>query len=91
MTQAELSLPELATDELRLFTFGNRVFNTNWVAAPASVDAFDGLGPVFNRVSCSGCHTRDGRGQPPSGPAEPLESMLVRISLLKTIGLKTAF
>jgi CxxC motif-containing protein (DUF1111 family) len=72
---------QLATNELRLFTFGNRIFNTNWVAAPASVDAFDGLGPVFNRVSCSGCHTRDGRGQPPSSPRDSLESMLVRISL----------
>lgn len=72
---------ELATTDLRLFTFGNRIFNTNWVAAPASVDGFDGLGPVFNRVSCSGCHTRDGRGRPPDDPSEPLESMLVRISL----------
>jgi CxxC motif-containing protein (DUF1111 family) len=71
----------IATDELRAFTFGNRIFNTNWVAAPASVDGFDGLGPVFNRVSCSGCHTRDGRGQPPSSPHDPLESMLVRISM----------
>ena len=35
----------LATGELRLFSFGNRVFNTNWVAAPASVAGFDGLGP----------------------------------------------
>jgi CxxC motif-containing protein (DUF1111 family) len=72
---------QLAMSELRQFTFGNRIFNTNWVAAPASVDAFDGLGPVFNRVSCSGCHTRDGRGQPPSDPNESLESMLVRLSV----------
>lgn len=71
----------LATADLRRFTFGNRIFNTNWVAAPASVDGFDGLGPVFNRVSCSGCHTRDGRGQPPSEPGAALESMLVRISV----------
>ena len=71
---------ELATNQLRQFTFGNRIFNTNWVAAPASVDGFDGLGPVFNRVSCSGCHLRDGRGQPPK-PGESLESMLVRISI----------
>ena len=48
----------------RPFSFGNRLFNTNWVEAPGSVKAFDGLGPMFNRVSCSGCHTKDGRGQP---------------------------
>ncbi len=72
---------QLATADLRAFTFGNRVFNTNWAIAPASVSGFDGLGPVFNRVSCSACHTRDGRGQPPRTPEEPLESMLVRISV----------
>ena len=43
----------LSPQELRDFNFGNRVFNTNWAVAPASVDAFDGLGPVFNRVSCA--------------------------------------
>jgi len=71
---------QLATAEIRTFTFGNRVFNTNWVIAPGSVGGFDGLGPVFNRVSCSGCHTRDGRGQPPRSPEDPLDSMLVRLS-----------
>jgi len=71
----------LSRDRVRAFFFGNRLFNTNWVAAPASVDAFDGLGPLFNRVSCSGCHLRDGRGAPPGRPEEPLLSALVRISL----------
>jgi len=70
----------MPVEKLRDFTFGNRIFNTNWVAAPASVDGFDGLGPVFNRVSCSGCHTRDGRGRPPD-EGQPLESMLVRLSI----------
>jgi CxxC motif-containing protein (DUF1111 family) len=60
-----LPAPSLSARELRDFNFGNRLFNTNWVAAPASVEAFDGLGPTFNRVSCSGCHVRDGRGRPP--------------------------
>jgi CxxC motif-containing protein (DUF1111 family) len=75
----------MPVEKLRDFTFGNRIFNTNWVAAPASVDGFDGLGPVFNRVSCSGCHTRDGRGHPPD-PGQPLESMLVRLSVPGTDG-----
>lgn len=74
------SLPKQA------FTFGNRIFNTNWVVAPTSVDAFDGLGPVFNRVSCSGCHTRDGRGQPPNGPADTLESILLRQDAAAALG-----
>ena len=65
----------------RPFSFGNRLFNTNWVEAPASVKTFDGLGPLFNRVSCSGCHTKDGRGQPPENGKGPMDSMLLRISI----------
>jgi len=65
----------------RPFSFGNRLFNTNWVEAPGSVKAFDGLGPMFNRVSCSGCHTRDGRGRPPENNRGPMDSMLLRISI----------
>ncbi|WP_146908924.1 di-heme oxidoredictase family protein [Arenimonas daejeonensis] len=73
--------PGLTPRELRDFNFGNRVFNTNWAVAPASVDAFDGLGPVFNRVSCSGCHLRDGRGRPPLEGEDEMLSMLVRLSV----------
>jgi CxxC motif-containing protein (DUF1111 family) len=65
----------------RDFFFGNRLFNTNWVIAPASVKSFDGLGPFFNRVSCSGCHTQDGRGRPPLDANEPMNSMLIRLSI----------
>jgi CxxC motif-containing protein (DUF1111 family) len=64
----------------RTFSFGNRVFNTKWAEFPASVQAFDGLGPTFNRNSCSGCHTFDGRGRPPENAGEPMDSMLVRLS-----------
>ncbi|MBZ0262450.1 MAG: thiol oxidoreductase [Hyphomicrobiales bacterium] len=65
----------------RPFSFGNRLFNTNWVEAPGSVKSFDGLGPMFNRVSCSGCHTKDGRGRPPENNRGPMDSMLLRISI----------
>lgn len=75
-----LPAPNLDARQLRDFAFGNRLFNTNWVQAGASVASFDGLGPLFNRVSCSGCHVRDGRGRPPE-KGEPMESMLVRISI----------
>ncbi|HZP20852.1 MAG TPA: di-heme oxidoredictase family protein [Bauldia sp.] len=64
----------------RPFFFGNRIFNTNWVEYPASVKLFDGLGPLFNRNSCSGCHVRDGRGRPPETAGGPMDSMLVRLS-----------
>ena len=76
-----LPAPDLSAKELRDFNFGNRLFNTNWVVAPASVDAFDGLGPTFNRVSCSGCHLRDGRGRPPIEGEKEMLSMLLRLSM----------
>lgn len=71
----------LPTRQLRDFTFGNKMFNTNWVTAPASVTTLDGLGPTFNRVSCSSCHFKDGRGRPPLSAEEPMSSMLIRLSV----------
>jgi CxxC motif-containing protein (DUF1111 family) len=62
------------------FFVGNSFFNRNWVIAPASVAGRDGLGPLFNARSCSGCHFKDGRGRPPE-PGEPLDTMLLRISV----------
>jgi CxxC motif-containing protein (DUF1111 family) len=76
-----LQAANLPVEHQRAFFFGNRLFNTNWVIAPSSTKTFDGLGPTFNRVSCSGCHLRDGRGQPPSKPGEEMLSMLVRLSV----------
>src|SRR5262249_1506733 len=62
------------------FFVGNSFFNLNWVAAPASVSGRDGLGPLYNARSCSGCHFKDGRSRPPD-PGEPMETMLLRISV----------
>jgi CxxC motif-containing protein (DUF1111 family) len=73
--------PSLDSSQFRVFNFGNRLFNTNWVIAPASVEVFDGLGPTFNRASCSGCHLRDGRGRPPVEGERALLSMLIRWSV----------
>lgn len=46
------------------FFVGNSFFNQNWVEAPSSTTARDGLGSLFNARSCASCHFRDGRGQP---------------------------
>lgn len=77
----ELQAPNAPRAHQRPFSFGNRLFNTNWVEAPASVKSFDGVGPMFNRVSCSGCHTKDGRGAPPASGVGPMDQMLFRISM----------
>jgi CxxC motif-containing protein (DUF1111 family) len=62
------------------FFVGNSFFNDNWVTAPSSTAARDGLGPLFNARSCSGCHTHDGRGRPPE-LGEAMLSMLIRLSV----------
>lgn len=49
------------------FSVGNSFFRNPWVAAPASTEARDGLGPLINTNSCQGCHLKDGRGHPPTG------------------------
>lgn len=71
----------LPIEKLRDFTFGNKMFNTKWVTAPASVTSLDGLGPTFNRMSCAACHFKDGRGRPPLSDDSPMKSMLVRLSI----------
>jgi CxxC motif-containing protein (DUF1111 family) len=73
-------VPTLTPEHRREFFVGNSLFNTNWVSAPASVAERDGLGPLFNARSCSGCHFKDGRGRPPE-PGSPMTSMLLRVSV----------
>ncbi len=34
------------------FKIGNSIFRRNWVSAPASTTASDGLGPLFNSRGC---------------------------------------
>jgi CxxC motif-containing protein (DUF1111 family) len=72
--------PTLTNDERRTFEIGNSFFTQNWVTAPASTDARDGLGPMFNAQACSSCHTRDGRGVPADTTAGDL-GLLLRVSI----------
>lgn len=67
-------------DEL-LFFVGNSFFNQNWVSAPSSTTARDGLGPYFNSRSCAGCHFKDGRGRPPAFDGESPTGFLIRLSI----------
>ncbi len=66
----------LNTQQSLDFFVGNSFFQQNWVEAPSSTTARDGLGPLFNTQSCSSCHFRDGRGKPFSG-----EGILFRLSV----------
>ncbi len=76
------SLPatNLSLKEHPRFFAGNAFFNRNWVNASSEVNGSDGLGPLFSVRSCSSCHFKDGRGQPPAGSAVP-NGWLMRISI----------
>ncbi|SFM38405.1 di-heme oxidoreductase family protein [Marinobacter zhejiangensis] len=62
------------------FSVGNSFFRNPWVVAPASTDARDGLGPLFNTNSCQGCHIKDGRGHPQDHHG-PSVSLFLRLAV----------
>ncbi len=75
-----LPAANLDTEELDRHIVGDRLFETNFVSAPADLNP--GLGPLFNNASCLGCHSKNGRGMPVVGARGTLRSqMLVRLSL----------
>ena len=81
-TRNAFSLPvrNLSEEHRAAFFVGNSFFNQNWIVAPASPAGRDGLGPLFNARSCSACHFKDGRSQPPE-PGVPMTVMLLRASV----------
>ena len=76
-----LAAANLTRLERRTFEVGDSFFSQNWVSAPASTEARDGLGPTFNAQSCSSCHTRDGRGMPPARDGDGERGLLFRLSV----------
>ena len=77
----ELPARNLTNEQRRVFEVGDSFFSQNWVTAPASTDARDGLGPTFNAQSCSSCHNHDGRAKPPDDDADPERGLLLRLSV----------
>ena len=74
----------LTDPERTRFAIGNSFFRRNWVQAPASTKARDGLGPHFNARSCGGCHIQDGRGSPTGyhdGTYEQPVALFLRLSV----------
>ncbi len=72
-----LPAPNLSGARLTRHTDGDDSFEQAF--GDASSDS-PGLGPVFDNVSCEGCHLGDGRGRPPAA-GEQFESMLFRASI----------
>ena len=76
-----LSARNLDNEQRRTFEVGDSFFTQNWVTAPASTEARDGLGPTFNAQACSSCHVRDGRAPPPANADDPERGLLLRLSV----------
>jgi len=68
-----LPAPNLDAEDAAQHDEGDEAFEN-------AFDVATGLGPVFDNVSCEGCHAGDGRGRPPN-PGEAFESLLFRSSV----------
>ena len=66
---------------LERFFRGRGLFRQAWVIAPSRDEAVDGLGPLYNRLTCIACHPRNGRGLAPADENAVMRTMLVRLSL----------
>lgn len=91
-TRLPFSLPSenMPFDRQMDFTIGDNFFERLWVAAPASTQASDGLGPLYNARACQQCHVNDGRGHPPETADDPGVSMFLRVSVPKAVSTLTA-
>ncbi|MDQ7250864.1 di-heme oxidoredictase family protein [Dongia sedimenti] len=61
------------------FEIGRALFERHWAAAPASTQAADGLGPLFNARACVSCHPGGGRGVPFDKLGATLPALLFRL------------
>lgn len=72
----------LSAETREAYDRGRRIFNGYWQPGGTDgPDALEGLGPLYNRMSCASCHDAGGRGAPPADPQEPFLTALVRVGL----------
>ncbi len=79
----EQEAPNLSWGLSAAFDRGDGVFERAFTPSVESGwrgDA-DGLGPLFNHVSCEACHQADGRARPPENENEMIEGGFVRVSI----------
>jgi CxxC motif-containing protein (DUF1111 family) len=77
-----LPAANITGEQRSLFELGDSFFTQNWVTAPASTKARDGLGPLFNAQACASCHVLDGRGAPPENESDgATRGLLVKLSV----------
>lgn len=70
--------PAVSGPRLDTFFKGSHIFKVDWNPLAEIDQPFDGLGPLFSRSSCLGCHPGNGRGQLPP-PTDSTLSLVVRL------------
>ncbi len=73
--------PGLSSAHEELFFQGYTLFAQAWLEAPASINHRDGLGPLFNTVSCTTCHVGHGRAAPADNDGGEFTGLLVRLGV----------
>jgi CxxC motif-containing protein (DUF1111 family) len=73
--------PALNRAERLDFKVGRGFFRRLWVSSPASTQAADGLGPLYNARSCMGCHPDNGRGHPLDASGTVSKSLVLRLDV----------
>ena len=63
------------------FMVGRGLFRRLWVTGPASTQAADGLGPLYNARGCMSCHVDGGRGRLTEGADDDAVSLVMRIDI----------
>jgi CxxC motif-containing protein (DUF1111 family) len=66
------------------FENGRAFFEADWVASPSGLVDRDGLGPLYNALSCIGCHLENGRAPPPASADDPAPGLLFRLGSEET-------
>ncbi|WP_227428913.1 di-heme oxidoredictase family protein [Psychrobacter sp. I-STPA6b] len=72
-------IPHLDINQLSGVSQGRELFITNWTPAGEGRALFDGLGPLFNAVSCTSCHSDSGRVSPYLADGTTTDGVLFRI------------
>jgi CxxC motif-containing protein (DUF1111 family) len=75
------ALAGMSVEATKKFRAGSSIFRQAWVTGPSQDHPdFEGLGPLYNRLSCIACHVKNGRGLAPED-GEVARAMVVRLSV----------
>lgn len=72
-------IPHLDINQSAGVSQGRELFITNWTPAGIRDPLTDGVGPLFNAISCTSCHVDDGRVAPYLADGSTTDGVLFRL------------